>query len=164
MKEIPEYENYLISECGTVVNNRTGRVLKPDITNRGYKRITVCKNNRVKRFAVHRLVALLFIPNPDNLPTVNHKDGNKLNNCKSNLEWMTQRENQDHAIKNNLCPKGSDNKNSKWKEEQIHKVCSLIQKRLTRSTILKMTGITKASFDDIRSRKSWKHISRDYNW
>lgn len=80
----------------------TPRMLKTQTDNKGYQRIrvTIC---RVKMtFKLHREVAKAFIPNPDNLPQVNHIDGNKNNNSVSNLEWVTSRENAHHAIKNGL--------------------------------------------------------------
>lgn len=57
-----------------------------------------------KAYRVHRLVAEKYIPNPDNLPFVNHKDGNKVNNCVDNLEWCTQRQNVHHALRTGLHP------------------------------------------------------------
>jgi hypothetical protein len=163
-KEIKGYENYLVFNDGTVLNSNTDRELKPDRTNRGYYRITVCKNNKVKRYSIHRLVAELFIHNPLSLETVNHIDGDKSNNSVSNLEWLTQQDNQAHAVATDLCPKGSSNGNSKWKEDKIHEVCKLIQSGLTRTPVLEQTGITKSTFDDIRRRKTWKHISINYSW
>lgn len=68
----------------------------------GYVYVCLFKNNRQKTFRVNRLVALMFIPNPENKPEVNHKDGNKLNNCVSNLEWNTTKENIEHAYRTGL--------------------------------------------------------------
>lgn len=164
MKEVPDHPNYLVSPDGYVVNRKTGRVLKEDITNRGYHRITVCKNNKVKRYTLHRLVAELFIPNPLGKETVNHKSGDKRDNSVENLEWMTQEENQNHAKETGLCPKGTAMKTSKYSEETIHEVCRLIQEGWTRKPVLDKAGITKSTFDDIRRRKSWKFISCNYNW
>ena len=163
-KEIKGYENYLVFEDGVVLNQNTGRELKPDKTNRGYYRITVCKDNKTKRFSLHRLVAELFIPNPNQLETVNHNDGNKKNNSINNLEWMSQDDNQEHAVVTGLCPSGEQNGNSKWKENTIHEVCKLIEQGLTRGPILKATGVTKSTFDDIRRRKTWVKVSQYYNW
>lgn len=74
------------------------RILKQSISN-GYYAITLNKNNKQKRFCIHRLVALAFLENPKNKEEVNHKDGNKLNNCVDNLEWCTKSENTLHAYK-----------------------------------------------------------------
>ena len=77
-----------------------GRVLKFDTTGTGtcrYSRVTLSKDGVIARFSVHRLVALTFIPNPDDKPFVNHIDNNTFNNNVSNLEWCTHEENMVHA-------------------------------------------------------------------
>ena len=88
------------------------RKIKNTISKRGYLRVSLCKNGKHKNCSVHRLLAKICIPNPENKMTINHKDGNKLNNCISNLEWNTQLENNQHAIKigltNNVGEKNSD--------------------------------------------------------
>ena len=68
------------------------KILKQHLNNSGYKRITLCKNSKVKVFSVHRLVAQTFIPNPMQKPTVNHIDCDKTNNTTLNLEWLTRSE------------------------------------------------------------------------
>lgn len=94
---------YLVSEEGVVVNNNTGRVLKTDLTNAGYKRVTLWSTEQKPvRIAVHRLVAIHYCDNPERKPMVNHKDGNKLNNHYSNLEWVSCKENTAHAFKTGL--------------------------------------------------------------
>jgi len=164
MKKIPNYENYAVSKCGKIFNLNTGRQLREDIGNNGRARITVCKNNKPKRFQVHRLIAELFIPNPLDKETVNHKDGNPLNNHVDNLEWNTRQENQRHAVENELCPRGEENGNSCNKESTVKKVCELIQAGFQRSYILNETDISKSSFDDIRRRKTWAWLSHSYSW
>lgn len=77
--------------------------LKQDCV-KGYPQIALYKNGEKKRFKVHRLVASAFLPNPLNLPQVNHKDGNKGNNNVKNLEWVTQSQNMKHARDTGLCP------------------------------------------------------------
>ena len=80
----------------------TPRVLKLQTDNCGYYRIRVTIEKEKMSYKVHREVAKAFIDNPNNLPQVNHKDGNKTNNCVFNLEWVTNKENAHHAIKNGL--------------------------------------------------------------
>lgn len=76
-----------------------GQILKPYKTPKGYMKITLYKDSKkvYRKCRVHRLVAETFLDNKDNLPEVNHKDGNKANNNLSNLEWCTQKENLEHA-------------------------------------------------------------------
>ena len=71
----------------------------------GYDRVELSKDGKRKMHRVHRLVAQAFIPNPNNLPQVNHKDENKKNNCVENLEWCTCVENQNHGTRNTRCAK-----------------------------------------------------------
>lgn len=78
------------------VDNRNGRVLKQKINKYGYGEVTLSSDGKRKTYLAHRLVAAAFIPNPENKQTINHKDGNKLNNHANNLEWATQKENQQH--------------------------------------------------------------------
>ena len=78
------------------------RVLKTQVDNKGYQRIRVTIEREKMTYKVHREVARAFIPNPSNLPQVNHKDGNKSNNAVGNLEWITNIGNAHHAIENGL--------------------------------------------------------------
>ena len=97
MKEIKDFPNYSIDTDGTVINKK-GHIMKPEITNTGYHRVSLSNNNiKHKRHSVHRLVAETYIPNPDNLPQVNHKDLNRTNNNVDNLEWCTPLYNLEHA-------------------------------------------------------------------
>ena len=79
-----------------------GKTLNPNIAPNGYYRVSFSINRNRKQFYIHRLIAEHFIPNPDNLPQVNHIDGNKLNNSLDNLEWVTVQDNVIHAYKNGL--------------------------------------------------------------
>lgn len=100
-KPIDGYPNYFISEDGKVWNSKKKIFLKP-MLNRGYCQIILCRHSKHKTFKMHRLVALAFIPNPQNKREVNHKDGNKENNCVSNLEWSTRSENNLHRYSSGL--------------------------------------------------------------
>lgn len=92
-----------VKSDGTVLGARDpSSPLKCSINSAGYMAVQCIINGHKKGFLVHRLVALEYIPNPGNKPYVNHKDGNKLNNHYSNLEWVTAKENSDHAIRTGL--------------------------------------------------------------
>ena len=90
---------YQIGSCGNIKNKNNGKIKVPFDRNRvGYIRaILFDGHGNKKRYFVHRLVAQAFIPNPENKPQVNHKDGDRTNNCVGNLEWVTPRENGLHA-------------------------------------------------------------------
>lgn len=83
-------------------NLRDGRILKPSMDQKGYLRLRMTIDRKKYSFKVHRLVAQAFIPNPEDKPQVNHIDGNKQNNRADNLEWITNKENVHHAIKNGM--------------------------------------------------------------
>lgn len=95
-KNIENYPNYQISNYGTV-KNLHNKCLKPYKDIWGYLRVTLSNNGKVKHYKIHRLVAEAFIPNPNNLPQINHKDENRLNNCVDNLEWCTAKYNSNYG-------------------------------------------------------------------
>lgn len=96
--------NYFITENGKCYNSLTGKYLKGQVGKNGYLSFYLTlPNGKKKRVYAHRIVAFNYIPNIDlNKKEVNHKDGNKLNNTVDNLEWVTAKENQEHALKNEL--------------------------------------------------------------
>jgi hypothetical protein len=103
MKDCPvEPSKYFVSDKGDVLNKRNGITRKASVTKWGYARVSFYINGKVRNYPVHRLVASAFLPNPDNLPVVNHIDGNKLNNCVDNLEWCTYAHNVRHAVRTGL--------------------------------------------------------------
>lgn len=165
--KIINFPNYSITEHGVITNDVTGRILKPDISAHKYPRVTLCKDGTTKRFFVHRLVAIHFINNPDDLPMVNHIDGVKANNHISNLEWCTCKENTIHAFKTGLRGSGEKHYNSRLSNDLVRQICEEITLGKTRGEILlqeRFSTVTRYQFDDIRSRKSWITVSRDFNW
>lgn len=98
MIEIKGYEGtYSIDENSTIYNVQTNMIKKPSVANNGYYSVTLYKNGQRKTYLVHRLMAETFLSNPCSKRTVNHKDGNKINNKISNLEWATYSENHKHS-------------------------------------------------------------------
>lgn len=92
-KILKENENYSINEKGEIKNNITKKILSPSINkDSGYYQIDLWENNKSRKYTLHRLVANNFIPNLENKPTVDHIDGNRLNNDISNLRWATYSE------------------------------------------------------------------------
>lgn len=93
-KQINGFSNYFINKDGILLSRNVGTILReirPQNTNSGYKSVKIENDNgELKHMAIHRLVALTFLPNPNNLTDVNHIDGNKTNNCVENLEWCTR--------------------------------------------------------------------------
>lgn len=100
MKLIDGYEHYYIDEHGNVYSDKSGKVVKlsPYVLHNGYMSIRLLNKNKRKNHLIHRLVAIAYVPNESNLPEVNHIDGNKLNNNATNLEWVSRKENIQHAI------------------------------------------------------------------
>ena len=100
-KEIPNTDGlYLISEEGKVFSARSNRIIKNQRLSNGYWRVELNFSGTSKRYFIHRLVAETFLPNPDNLPEVNHKDENPSNNHVSNLEWCTHKYNVNYGTRN----------------------------------------------------------------
>ena len=102
-KSITGYDGlYEVSDLGRVKSLKYGkeRILTPRATHGGYLKVALCKDGKVEQSNIHRLVAKAFIPNPNNLETVNHKDEVKTNNTVSNLEWMSQKDNINYGTRN----------------------------------------------------------------
>lgn len=93
-----------VSNEGDIIKIKNGVEVEPKIYMNvcGYPTVSASYNYKCRTYAVHRLVALVFLPNPDNHPQVNHKNGNKLNNHVDNLEWCTVSQNIQHAYDNGL--------------------------------------------------------------
>ena len=121
--------------------------------------ITGRKKNLIR--LVHRLVALGFIPNPDNLPEVNHKDGHKENNSAENLEWCTRQYNVQHAWNTGLCDGhfvGTNNGRHRLDEDGVRQVRAMHKAGITRSQIAKYFGLGWTTVDHVIKGHTWTHV------
>tara|TARA_R110002096_G_scaffold390155_1_gene584612 strand:- start:381 stop:854 length:474 start_codon:yes stop_codon:yes gene_type:complete len=122
MSKYLDFDNYLIFKEGAVFSIKRNIFMKTSIGKHGYCYISLCKNGKHKTFNIHRLVALVYIPNPLNKKEVNHIDGNKLNNNIDNLEWNTPSENQCNIndkiqVNNTSGKRGVNKQGNSWKSE-----------------------------------------------
>ena len=105
-KDIEGFEKYQISSYGRVrsFKNKNPKILKPSKnSSTGYYSVCLYKNKKLYNVTVHRLVGKSFLPNPENKPEINHLDANKSNNHFSNLQWVTAKQNTQHAWQTGLC-------------------------------------------------------------
>ena len=114
---------------------------------------------------VHRLVAIAFIPNPENKPQVNHINGKKGFNWVGNLEWVTAKENAEHAWRTHLVDNSGEKQGSSiYTNDQISKVCELLEDRkLSYKEISRITGVDYKTISEVRTKRSWRSISSKYN-
>jgi hypothetical protein len=133
-----------------------GRVLKTFISSTGYEFAVFQIGVKTKNFAMHRLVAIHFIENPENKYAVNHKNGIKTDNEFHNLEWVTKSENELHARRIGLkCTKGEKASKSILKEVEVLEIRKSLKTAKELSLIYKVSVI---SIYGIKKRRSWKHI------
>lgn len=148
---------YLISESGHVYSITSKLILKPQVNPCGYQQLTLYLNGVKTNCRVHRLVCRYFLGDSEDLQ-VNHKDGNKLNNHVSNLEWVTSKENHEHAIRTGLMPLGSDRPGAKLTEVDVEFIKQLMLAGADDQEISEKTGTVTATISKIRHGKRWNHV------
>jgi len=150
---------YQITTDGQVRNKKTGHTLSQYFNDRGYYMVTIKINGRNNPKRVHRLIALSFIPNPNNHPFINHKDGNKTNNAIDNLEWCDCMQNNRHAIALGLVDNsGENNGMALLKEDQVREIKKMLKDGLSQYKIASKFGVSRSAIMNIKNRNQWKHV------
>lgn len=176
MQEIKGFEGlYSITKQGDVIShakivkvgNKGGyriqqeKPLKKADMN-GYCRVHLYKNNKVFAKLVHRLIAEAYIPNPENLPWINHIDANTKNNSINNLEWCTPKQNSQHAYKMGLMKKiqlfGEKNGSAKLTESTVRQMRAMYEIEPNCSKIARHFKVNPRTAYDICHGRKWKHL------
>lgn len=168
-KETP-YKNYFASNYGrlkSLINRKMSNVVDEVLIKTkprkgdGYIRVVVVSGNSTLHQYAHRLIALTFIPNLNNKPFVNHKDGNKSNNKVENLEWATQKENAQHAMNvlgvQNM---GAKHHMTKFSEEDVAMIKKIRSKGITLRQIAEIYGVELSTIGKIVTGVNWKQVKK----
>ncbi|QVV97247.1 hypothetical protein 1992IndM4_0375 [Vibrio phage ICP1] len=176
-KPIPEFPSYEINEYGIIRNIKTQKVKYVKENKQGYLYTQFKKNGEISTIKIHRLVAELFLGEPDenlkahcaeNYPyvvCVNHKDGDKTNNYVENLEWCSHAFNSKHSWATGLTPslKGSMNGMAILDEDIVHKLCKAFESGMGPKEAVQVFGVSIQQASKIRCGLAWKHIWEQYD-
>jgi hypothetical protein len=154
-KKIEGFENYEVSNYGNVKSLKYNkiRLLKQENV-KGYLRVSLSKENKVKRFQVHRLVALSFIKNIENKPCVNHINGIKTDNTVENLEWVTYSENEKHSF-NFLEKKGNGILGRKIDIKELDNIKNLYKNGMYQKDIAIIYNVSNSCIQQILNGKRY---------
>jgi hypothetical protein len=150
-------EMYKVSDDGRVFSLFSNKIRKQRF-HKNYLTVEIRINGKNKRMAVHRLVALHFIPNPLNKPETNHLNGIKTDNRVSNLEWCTGEENRIHAMNMGLIPKGIQCIRSVFTNEDIDNIRTLAFYGILKTDIAKTFKTNSSNIYNIVSNNIWRHL------
>lgn len=147
------YKCYHVTEDGKIYNTNTGKQLKYSQV-RGYLRYTLYDEGSRHQWQAHRLVATVYLENPEHKPCVNHKDGDKHNNTVDNLEWCTYSENEEHSFK--VLGK-EPNRPCKLTQEQVDFIRNLPdRKEVTLRPVAESFGVSYWTVRDVAFFRNWK--------
>lgn len=151
-KEVPGFPGFEAHPSGLVRSKK--KTLKPRLDRKGYHRVDIRCDDR-NMVILHRIIALTFIPNPYNLPQVNHKNGVKTDNRVENLEWMTNKQNCEHAAKIGLIARGEKQGHSKLTVAQVREIKKMIGEGETQKSIGLRFGVTEWAIAEISAGRNW---------
>ncbi len=158
-RKITECGNYEINQHGVVRHRLTKRIKSIYIGSTGYKMVSLWKDGKSKIRRVHRLMAIEFLENTHNKPHLNHKDGNKLNNDLSNLEWVTISENNEHArllgLNNN---RGEHNGMAKITEGEARLAKEMLRNGISQYKIADEIGVSRSLIQGIKEGRLWAWV------
>lgn len=156
-KTVTGFENYEISNLGNLKNKITGRYKKLSVNKEGYIRTSISNKEKTISIAVHRLVAIEFVENPEDKPLVNHKDSNRSNNKAENLEWVTPSENATHMVTqgNNSDKNGILNPMALLTEEQVLEIREFDGPSII---LAKKFNMSSNAIDRVRVGDSYKNV------
>lgn len=159
IKPVVGYEGlYSVTHDGKVYSHISNKWLRPGLNGDGYPTVVLRKNKKPRTIAVHRLVAMAFIENPENKSHVNHIDGDKTNNDYRNLEWVTPSENVLHAYKTGLETRDTLRKLTPEQVVEIHKLYA--SGGYTHRKLAKKYQIPCSRISDILNLKTYKDVVR----
>ena len=152
---------YIIKNNGEILSTYRGSDKRLAVTRclKGYNRVCLTRRDGGKQsYLVHRLVAQTFIPNPMGLPQVNHKDGNKDNNCVSNLEWVTGKQNVQHSVDTGLVKRGVNRPNAKLSVKAVRKMRGLRAEGYNYYELGKMFSVAYQTAHKVCTYQTYTHI------
>lgn len=169
------FDGYVISNTGIIkrlahdvvypdgsTHHFPERIVSQSVNSSNYKKVVLRNNNTIKNCYVHRLIAEAFIPNPENKPVVNHKDGNKWNNNISNLEWVTHQENDVHAVSIGLKKVSGYNKYKvgkaarRFSDDEVENIKDMYNSGMMMSEIARKMNCYDSVINNIINGKTYK--------
>lgn len=163
MKQITingKFTDYYATEDGHVYSGKTNKTISERMSNQGYMLINLSIDGICKTYSVHRLIAITFIPNPFNLPEINHKNGKKTDNRIENLEWVDTSRNIKHAYQNNLIhpARGKDTKYGRFDESDVITIRKLYKDGKSQYKLAKIYNVTRSAIQQIVNNKTYVYV------